>query len=681
MPTSIIVNGRRTFVPGTYGQIVADGLANPGVSLGNLALVGEFPQLQNDVPTTYLSANALKSLDTNDIKYARLAKLIFSPSLDQRVAQGAASVTLVNAKTVAQAFSDVADADGVNVLHLASKLWGSRGNQVWFKIASNAIEGKDISITAPGKTGETYTGLGAPRVVKVTMATGPAANNTSLDGANDTCLFGVSSADVWQMQWTKRLESGVAWAPNPAHVPTDGRALEVKVSANPGADITFVITGVGMKGATPVTSATFVLPQASFGSYVEMKDGGLAGASVLWSSISNITNNDNPAAPLVDIDVRGTAFQLDGTLFPKVPDIVSSINNLAGAYISAEITDPRGYSLATTEMDKLTAASCKNTNLYVNADLWAILTALEASQIVTATRTSTSSKLPPINVTLGKLLSGGSESAVATADYEDALSRIENKDIQTVVCMSSDVEVHKKLAIHVVNAAAKFGRERDGVVGVPAGTALATIKSDYVAKLNSRNLSVYGDKIKIAPVAYGDVAIWLDPMYTAVLAAACMCAQNPGQALTRRTVDVLDISHSWTDGTDENSVISGGISALTTNDQGNFMFLRSVTSWIQDNNPAYSEVGANASINISIRDLRAYFNALIGDTIESDMSPGTLEAMAKGRLTTQRDSYKWIKDFSAVKASILTDAISMDYLVDEKQSINFIMLTEHVKAG
>jgi hypothetical protein len=483
------------------------------------------------------------------------------------------------------------------------------------------------------------------------------------------------------MQWTKRLTAGVAWAPTPAHVPTDGKALYVKVSADPGADTTFVITGVGLKGATPVTSATFVLPQASFGSYVEMKDGGLAGDSVLWSSISNITNNDN-GAPAVTIDIRGTAFYLDGTLFPKVPDIVSSINNLAGAYISAEITDPRGYSLATTEVDKLTATSCKNVDLYVNADLWAILTALEASQIVTATRTSTSSKLPPINVTLGKLLSGGSEtSPVATADYEDALSRIENKDIQTVVCMSSDVEVHKKLAIHVVNAASKFGRERDGVVGVPAATALSTIKSAYVAKLNSRNLSVYGDKIKLAPVAYGDVATWLDPMYTAVLAASCMCAQNPGQALTRRTLDVLDISHSWTDGTDEDSVISGGISALTTNDQGNFMFLRSVTSWIQDNNPAYSEVGANASINISIRDLRAYFNALIGDSIESDMSPGTLEAMAKDRLTTQRDSYKWIKGFSNVKASILTDAISIDYLVDEKQSINFIMLTEHVKAG
>lgn len=675
MPTSIIVNGRRTFVPGTYGQIVADGLANPGVSLGNLALVGEFPQLQNDVPTTYLSANALKSLDTNDIKYARLAKLIFSPSLDQRVAQGAASVTLVNAKTVAQAFSDVADADGANVLHLASKLWGSRGNQVWFKIASNAIEGKDISITAPGKTGETYTGLGAPRVVKVTMATAPAVNNTSLDGVNDTCLFGVSSADVWLMQWTKRLTNGVAWAPTPAHVPTDGRILEVRTAAATGAPIVFVVTGVGMKGATPVTSATFSLPDvAQNNNWVELKDGA---DTVVWSSISNITNTAGASTT----DVRGTAFQLDGTLFPKVPDIVSSINNLAGAYISAEITDPRGYSLTTTEMDKLTAASCKNTNLYVNADLWAILTALEASQIVTATRTSTSSKLPPINVTLGKLLSGGSESVAATADYEDALSRIENKDIQTVVCMSSDVEVHKKLAIHVVNAAAKFGRERDGVVGVPGGTSLSSIKSDYVAKLNSRNLSVYGDKIKIAPVTYGDVATWLEPMYTAVLAAACMCAQNPGQALTRRTVDVLDISHSWTDGTDENSVISGGISALTTNDQGNFMFLRSVTSWIQDNNPAYSEVGANASINISIRDLRAYFNALIGDTIESDMSPGTLEAMAKGRLTTQRDSYKWIKDFSAVKATILTDAISMDYLVDEKQSINFIMLTEHVKAG
>lgn len=678
MPTSLIVNGQRTYIPGVYGQVIADGLANPGVSLGNLALVGDFPQIQNDVPTTYLSAKALRALDSNDIKYARLAKLIFNPSLDTRVSNGAASVTLVNAGTVAQAYSDVADAGGVGVLHLASKLWGVKGNQAWFKITDNLVAGKDVTITAPGKTGESFTGLGAPSLLAVKLTTGPAANNTSLDGANDTCKLEISSADVWKLRWTKRLTAGVAWAPAAAHVPTDSRILEIKVGADSGAAMAIVVTGVGMKGATPVTTATFSLPQLSQNdAWVEIKDGA---DTVVWSHISNITNNDN-GAPAVTIDVRGTALQLDGTTLPKLTDVATAINNLNSAYITADLLDPRAYSLATTEVDKLAEVTCKNAFANVDAHLWAILEGLATSQIVTATRSSALSKLPPTTVPAGRLLALGSEASASTADYEGALATLENKDVQTVVCMSTDVEVHKKLAIHVINAAAKFGRERDGVVGVPSATALATIKSAYVAKLNSRNLSVYGDKIKIAPVSFGDVATWLDPSYTAVLAAACMCAQNPGQALTRRTVDVLDISHSWTDGTDENSVIPGGISALTTNNLGNFMFLRSVTSWIQDNSPAYSEVGANASVNISIRDLRAYLTALIGDSIEAGMSPGTIESMVRERLTQQRDSYKWIKGFSDIKATLLVDTWSIDYLVDEMQAINFILVTEHVKAG
>jgi hypothetical protein len=669
MPTSIIANGKRTYIPGVYGQIVADGLANPGVSLGNLAIVGDFPQLQQNVPTKFNSAKALINFDTTDIKLARLAKLAFSPSLDTRVT-GATSVTLVSAQVSVQALGVFKDTNAADVLSIKSQVWGTKGNSVWVKIADNGVN-KDINITAPGKTAEQYKAIGAAGVVNVKLTTGVGAN-TSLSGASDTATFSLLS-DIWKLEWTKRLTNNGDTNLTSAFVPVSGRSLYVKASAASGADITITVTGTGLKAGNIVTSATFTLTNANQNNtYVEIKDGV---DTVTWLSVTKIANNYAGGNTL---DVRGTAFSYDATQYNKVSEIVGLINNDATAFISASIDDPRGINLAPTEVDKVDAVTCKDANAAVNAHLWAILQALAGSSIVTATRVS-GAKLPPVAAT--KMLSSGAVTASDTTTRAAALATLENVDIQTVTVMSTDVEDGKALVTHCVNAASKFGRERDATFGAPGGTTLSSLKKDFAAKINSRNVSVYGDKIKIAPVASGDVATWLDPSYTAILAAGCMCGQAPGQALTRRTVDVLDISHSWTDGDDWNDVISGGISALTTNDLGQFVFLRSVTSWLSDNTPAFSEMSANASINISIRDLRAYLNALIGTTISAGIVPGTIEAIVRGRLDTQMNSYEWIRGYSNVKATLLVDSWSIDYLVDELQPVNFILVTEHVKAG
>ena len=670
MPTSIIANGKRTYVPGVYGQIVADGLANPGVSIGNLAIVGDFPQLQQNVPVKFNSAKALINFDTTDIKLARLAKLAFNPSLDPRVT-GATSVTLVSAQASTQALAIFKDTANADVLSVKSQMWGSAGNSVWVKIAANG-DNKDINITAPGKTAEEYKAIGAAAVVNVTLLTGAQVNST-LNGANDTAKFSVLS-DIWKLDWTKRLTNNGDTNLTEAHVPVSGRSLYIKASAASGSNITVTVTGTGLKAGVLVTSATYTFTDAQqgAGAWTEIKD---VADTVTWLGITKITNNYNGVNTL---DVKGTAFAYDATRYNKVSEIVGLINNNAPAFISASIDDPRGYNLAPTEVDKLDEVTCKNVNAPVSAHLWAILQALAGSSIVTASRV-TGAKLPPVAAT--KMLSGGDATASNTTTRATALATLENVDIQTVTVMSDNVDDGKALVTHCVNAASKFGRERDATFGAPAGTTLSSLKKDFAAKINSRNVSIYGDKIKIAPVAAGDVATWLDPKYTAVAAAGCMCGQAPGQALTRRTLDVLDISHSWTDGDDWNDLISGGISGLTTNDLGQFIFLRSVTSWLTDNTPAFSEMSANASINISIRDLRAYLNALIGTTITAGIVPGTIEAIVRGRLDTQMNSYEWIRGYSAVKATLLVDSWSIDYLVDELQPVNFILVTEHVKAG
>lgn len=672
MPTSVLIGGKRYFKPGVYGAPDASKVGGKAVSFGNLAIVGAFPQLEHDVVHEILSPAALTSWDPSSLDFARLAKLAFKPIVG---GAGCNKLFLLNIQTNTQASKTFQSSGAVDSLKLASKLWGVKGNQVWVKIADNISAGKDITISQPGFSGETYTGITTGNVIEFKVDT---TICTDLSGANDLMKANLLQAS-WKLHWEKRLPA-LAADFNPTVLPVASK-LQIKASADSGAPITVTVVGTGLRNSIPWSgTATFTFSQVAqlATTYVDITD---AGVAVTWSEITKITNNGGAGAVY---DVKGWAIDtsLTGvnpplTNFTYLSDAAAYVNNLNNKGWFANIKSPKAYQIPVAEFEEPSAdQNIKDTSLYIKADVWAIIQALSASNIVVATR-PTGSIRTPVNTT-GTLLANGQEDPVTVAtDYPAGFTVLENVDIQRIVPLSSNIEAHKAVKTHCYNAAVKFARERNAWVGCPGATALATIKSDYVNILNYRNVTLVADKIKIAAVKGGDVAAWLEPQYLAVQLAAIQCGLKPGTSLTNRVPDILDFSHAWADGSDEDSVIEGGICGLYKDNLGNPAVLRSVTTWVQDDLPAYSETSANDSVNTSIRDLRSYLRSLIGLSIDSTLPPSVVEAMASSRLEYQV-AQGWIKSFADVAVSLQTDTFSVDYTLDEVQPVNFIVVTPHV---
>ena len=132
MPTSIFFNGQRRFRPSVYARVINNLSEQAAPATGNLALVGDFPQLEQATPVRF--TNSLDLADymrgTNgDVDTA--AALMFKPLEGDGTID---SLTLVNAGASTQA--SITNGG----LKVKSRLWGTDGNRLKVKIASNAVD-------------------------------------------------------------------------------------------------------------------------------------------------------------------------------------------------------------------------------------------------------------------------------------------------------------------------------------------------------------------------------------------------------------------------------------------------------------------------------------------------------------------------------------------------------------
>ena len=174
MPSSVILNGKRIFIPGIYAHVDASALSGKGISTGNVLVVGDFPSLEQNALYWFTSPQALRNWDPSDLVLARLAKLLFSPAADDAIS-GANKVLLVSANTNIQAGATFPDVDSVASIDFKSKLWGPKGNQVHVKLTTSGTSTAakkliNATISAAGQT-ETYTGMGSGDIASFELRT------------------------------------------------------------------------------------------------------------------------------------------------------------------------------------------------------------------------------------------------------------------------------------------------------------------------------------------------------------------------------------------------------------------------------------------------------------------------------------------------------------------------------
>lgn len=687
MASGVYINGKLIQIPGVYGFVDASALAGKFTSTGNMAIVGDFPSLEHDAVYRFTSPQALAGWDPSNLTFARLASLAFGPASDNRIG-GASEVSLINVRTNTQAYYDFVDGTGpTESLTLKAKRWGTKGNQVYCKLVSNAADQKllDITLSCMGLT-ETYSAVGSGTLAALQLDT---AVCTQMAGALSTSSVSISPTVVLpapangSLVWTwKRQQTGgdiQAAQVYPAQLLSQMVVtgdLTFSLSQPTPVGCTVVATVIGKNALGVTTTKTATIPAGQLAN-TQFQVGILADE---WSQLTSIQVEvqGNPLGAATSYFLHGTAFDLDLTEFSKWSDVCTHINNYASKGWKCNSVAPKAYNVPADEVDvPLTVNTLAPASASVRADLWAIIQKLSNSALVEAERHDKALRAPsPWNIvapaSVEEQLLGGSENAISTTtDFRDAFSQIETENFQIVVAFSTDVLAAQELDTNCQNAAV-LGYERNGYAGVTANTSLANILANWVNVVKSRHVSFAAQEIQV-PSPSGALE-WVGPEYQAVQEAAMQAGRSVGIPLTNKTPRVFGLRQSWTLQKDDNDVIASGVYAYTQDNQG-FKVLRSITSWVQDDNPAFVEVSTNESVNTSIRNLRDNLKIYVGNP--ANLAVSQLVGIVKGLLDKQvQDGF--IRAYRNVVVTQLADKYRIDYDVAPIFALNFFEVTAHV---
>ena len=640
MPSSINFNGVRTFRPGVYAVIDASALGGSGVSTGNVAVLGDFPLLPQNTPVSFSTARAMSDYFHGDADMQLLAKIAFSPSTDDRVGGGAAKLFLVNAGASAQAQHTFLDAASAASLLVKSRRSGTLGNKIAMTLTTNAGNSAalDIAVSLNGQS-ESFSEVESGVVF-----------TSQFTGTGTATLVGGPSSVVLTEKFETPLESAQSVLPTVFSLPSP-----MKIKVTPAGEYNQnSVTIVGTTADGQPATDTFDMPANSL-TPVE--------STVVFATVATCTVAARTSGQNAQYKFEAVLANLTTSDFTNVGEIVAALNAVPNNE-AISIAANTG-TIPATELDAFshTGAGVKS----ICADLHAIIKELNSSTLVVASRATGATTKPAAVANV--LLSGGTQTTPST--YTAAFESLISEDVQTVVPMDDTIAVHKAALQHCKDAQL-YGRERNAYVGAPAKTSLS---ANFTRQLNSRHVSLVGQSIKYS-MPDGTTKT-LAPRFFALMCACMQAGTSVATPLTRKRPDILGAEqHSgWNFITSANEAIQKGILALSLDNLG-LRIERSITTYMLDDNPIYSEVSANESVNTSVRTLRARLAGQIGNPAIAG-TRAKIESSVKINLAKQvKDGV--IKGFQNVVVSDLGDRFDIAYEVAAVEPLNFIKITANV---
>ena len=395
--------------------------------------------------------------------------------------------------------------------------------------------------------------------------------------------------------------------------------------------------------------------------------GGLSESfSATSSPLFNIANDTGASVTLtiaegvITLSGGGASLTIDSNEAPDLRAAIALLDQVDG--LSATLIEPSLITLA--ELDYSATAIANGADADISAPGLALTRALSASRLVSVTQDTTSA---------AGTLSAGTETATGGAQgsalgWAAALAAIEAQSVQFVCLFTTDGAAQSLLAGHLT-AAALAGYERQAFSAVPstsslsaARTAAAAINSPGVA-LAAQSVSLYDPRGRLAS---------LDARYTALMLAGMKAGSDIGEPLTRKRPAILSTSQAWDTHADIEAALRAGLCVITR-DQVGPRVERSLTTWLEDNNPVYTEVSAYESVLFSVRDLRAALADQIGrPTKASQMS--LIESRVNARLAAQVKDGR-IKAYQGVTLEDMGDQVAISYQVAPVEPLNFIAIT------
>jgi hypothetical protein len=261
---------------------------------------------------------------------------------------------------------------------------------------------------------------------------------------------------------------------------------------------------------------------------------------------------------------------------------------------------------------------------------------------------------------------GGAQGSVL--DYEAALQSIEALSYQLVVLFSQSAADQSKLGAHL-DAAARAGYERQAYTAIDSTSALSAVKT-RAASLNAPDIALTAQSITIySPTGE---RVTLDSRYTALMFAAMQAGSDTAEPLTRKRPRVISFSQAWNTHADAEEALRSGVVFMSSDTIG-ARIERGITTWLEDNNPIYSEISAYESLLVSVRDIRQALNDQIGRPARSSQLT-LIESRVNARLNAQVLDGT-IKAFANVTLEDLGDQVAVSYDAAPVEPLNFITLT------
>lgn len=167
----------------------------------------------------------------------------------------------------------------------------------------------------------------------------------------------------------------------------------------------------------------------------------------------------------------------------------------------------------------------------------------------------------------------------------------------------------------------------------------------------------------------------------AVVAGAMQCGSPVGMPLTNKIINATEVLNTgdWSPSRSLEEMLEMGLMFARFNQERGIVWERSLTTWRQDSNAAFTEMSTNESVNVSTKLCRQSVENRIGDRAFAGLA-GVLKALIASELQRQIDT-GIIKSFAPRSISVQDagDAFNVQYEIAPLEPVNFIKITAHIR--
>lgn len=444
------------------------------------------------------------------------------------------------------------------------------------------------------------------------------------------------------------LQAGI-YIPNKAAF---SGALQIKHTDTPSGTVFVVVRGRSTAGV--VTAERLVITDS------------YATTTTLWASIDQIEIAAAEASNT--IDVTGNAMSWPLTTSLKV--MCDGIDAVNGFESSALLSGAGDFLLSQLDYAEASIRSANDVDFY--ADLDALLEWINGtSQIITAER-STGASGPPSTNASPLYLGGAADGTSTNADWQAAFDALKRERDIIVVVLSTSAAIHAMWRSHAAYMEGAGNNPRNGYVPLATSLTKAQIKA-AITTINDRNTCAIAQSVD----RYNEAGVrtTYGPEVLAALAGATQAATTVGEPSTRKLINAISLGQhtSWLPDDDSDEMIKAGLMFGVLNDEVGLRWMRSVTTYRTDDNPAFTEMSANESANTSVTRVVRQVDLQIGSKAYAGRS-GVIKELVEAELSAQvRDGV--IKDWRGVAVLDQGDVYPVEYELAPIEPLNFIPVT------